>query len=129
MSCWCAIISALNNAAVSKLGKAIENGCKLLSYFWYDYERNFCKNGRFYRGFNNAAEQLTSQYNRKLRIIEKLTNQDCKGELTMKKIGLGISILLFAIVISLSSSGMGLLTMGIGIVGLIFSLIGFMEHE
>ncbi|WP_187376289.1 MULTISPECIES: hypothetical protein [Clostridia] len=47
----------------------------------------------------------------------------------MKKIGLGISILLFAIVIFLSSSGMGLLTMGIGIVGLIFSLIGFMEHE
>lgn len=43
----------------------------------------------------------------------------------MKKIGLGIAILLFAIVISLCSSGMGLLV--IGIVGLIFSIIGFME--
>lgn len=47
----------------------------------------------------------------------------------MKKIGLGIAILLFAVVVSLASSGMGLLTMGIGIVGLIFSLIGFMEHQ
>lgn len=47
----------------------------------------------------------------------------------MKKIGLGIAILLFAIVISLSSSGMELLTIGMGILGLIFSLIGFMEHE
>lgn len=46
----------------------------------------------------------------------------------MKKIALGISILLFAIVISLSSSGMGLLTIGIGVVGLILSFIGFMEH-
>lgn len=47
----------------------------------------------------------------------------------MKKIGLGISILLFAIVFSLCSSGMGLITMGIGIIGLIFSLIGFSAHE
>lgn len=38
----------------------------------------------------------------------------------MKKIGLGIAILLFAIIISLCSSGMGLLVIGIGIVGLIF---------
>ena len=45
----------------------------------------------------------------------------------MKKIGLGIAILLFAIIISLCSSGMGLLVIGIGIVGLIFSIIGFME--
>ena len=43
----------------------------------------------------------------------------------MKKIGLGIAILLFAIIISLCSSGMGLLVIGIGIVGLIFSIIGF----
>lgn len=47
----------------------------------------------------------------------------------MKKMGLGIAILLFAVVVSLASSGMGLLTSGIGIVGLIFSLIGFMEHQ
>ena len=47
----------------------------------------------------------------------------------MKKIGLGIAILLFAIVISLCSSGMGLLSIGIGITGLIFSIIGFMEHK
>ena len=35
----------------------------------------------------------------------------------MKKIGLGIAILLFAIIISLCSSGMGLLVIEIGIVG------------
>ena len=33
----------------------------------------------------------------------------------MKKIGLGIAILLFAIIISLCSSGMGLLVIGIGL--------------
>ena len=47
----------------------------------------------------------------------------------MKKIGLGIAILLFAIVITLCSSGMELLSIGIGIVGLIFSIIGFMERK
>ena len=47
----------------------------------------------------------------------------------MKKIGLGIAILLFAIIISLCSSGMGLLVIGICIVGLIFSIIGFMERK
>ena len=43
--------------------------------------------------------------------------------------GLGIAILLFAIVITLCSSGMELLSIGIGIVGLIFSIIGFMERK
>lgn len=47
----------------------------------------------------------------------------------MKKIGLGISILLFAAVLSLSSSGMGLLTIGIGAVGLAFSAVGFLEKD
>ena len=47
----------------------------------------------------------------------------------MKKIGLGIAILLFAIIISLSSSGMELLTIGIGVIGLIFSIVGFMERK
>ena len=45
------------------------------------------------------------------------------------QVGLGIAILLFAIIISLCSSGMGLLVIGIGIVGLIFSIIGFMERK
>ena len=47
----------------------------------------------------------------------------------MKKIGLGIAILLFAAVFALSSSGMELLSLGIGVVGLIFSIIGFLEHR
>ena len=47
----------------------------------------------------------------------------------MKKIGLGIAILLFAIIISLCSSVMGLLVLGLGIVGLILSIIGFMERK
>lgn len=51
------------------------------------------------------------------------------GGMTMKKIGLGIAILLFATVFALSSSGMDLLSLGIGAVGLIFSIIGFLEHR
>lgn len=47
----------------------------------------------------------------------------------MKKIGLGISILLFAIVISLCSSGIELITIGIGSIGLVLSIIGFMQHK
>lgn len=47
----------------------------------------------------------------------------------MKKIGLGIAILLFAIVLALSSVGMELFNVGIGMVGLIFALVGFMEHS
>lgn len=43
----------------------------------------------------------------------------------MKKIGLGIAILLFAIVFALCSSGMEMVTLVIGIVGLILALIGF----
>ncbi|HIV68509.1 MAG TPA: hypothetical protein IAA32_06550 [Candidatus Butyricicoccus stercorigallinarum] len=46
----------------------------------------------------------------------------------MKKIGLGIAILLFAVVLALCSSGMELLATGIGLVGLIFSVIGFLER-
>lgn len=47
----------------------------------------------------------------------------------MKKIGLGIAILLFAIIIALYSSEMGVLVIGIGIVGLILSIIRFMERK
>lgn len=47
----------------------------------------------------------------------------------MKKIGLGIALLLFAVIISLCSSGMELLVIGIGVIGLIFSVIGFIEHK
>ena len=47
----------------------------------------------------------------------------------MKKIGLGIAILLVAIIIALYSSGMGVLVIGTGIVGLILSIIGFMERK
>ena len=53
----------------------------------------------------------------------------CKGGGIMKKIALGIAILLFAIVIALCSSGLELFAIGIGVVGLIFSFIGFMEHK
>ena len=47
----------------------------------------------------------------------------------MKKIGLGIAILLFAIVFALCSSGMWLLTLAIAIVGMIFAVAGYMEHN
>ena len=47
----------------------------------------------------------------------------------MKKIGLGIAILLFAILFSICSTGMEIFTLGIGVLGLIVSIIGFMEHK
>jgi len=47
----------------------------------------------------------------------------------MKKIGLGISILLFALVFNSCSSGMDLITLGIGIIGLVFSVIGFVDKK
>ncbi|MCC8357925.1 MAG: hypothetical protein LJU34_08900 [Oscillospiraceae bacterium] len=46
----------------------------------------------------------------------------------MKKIGLGIAILLFAIVFALCSTGIEIVTLLIGIVGLIFAIRGFMEN-
>ncbi len=61
--------------------------------------------------------------------IRQSDKSEVGKEIGNEKIGLGIAILLFAIVISLCSSGMGLLVIGIGIVGLIFSIIGFMERK
>lgn len=42
----------------------------------------------------------------------------------MKRLGIGIAILLFGILLQLCSTGMELLTLAIGIVGLIISLTG-----
>lgn len=47
----------------------------------------------------------------------------------MKKIGLGISILLFACVLAACSSGMRLLVLGVGVVGLAFSIAGFLDKN
>lgn len=47
----------------------------------------------------------------------------------MKKIGLGIAILLFALVFDSCSSGMVWVTLGIGAIGLIFSIIGFLDDK
>ncbi|WP_455616676.1 hypothetical protein [Eisenbergiella sp.] len=47
----------------------------------------------------------------------------------MKKIGLGIAILLFALVFHFCSSGMEWVTLIIGMIGLIFSVIGFASEE
>lgn len=47
----------------------------------------------------------------------------------MKKIGLGIAILLFALVVDRCSSGMGWVTFGIGVIGLVFSIIGFLDNS
>ncbi len=47
----------------------------------------------------------------------------------MKKIGLGIAILLFAIVFALSSSGMGVVTLAIGLIGLVCAIVGFIEKK
>lgn len=48
----------------------------------------------------------------------------------MKNIGLGISIILFAILVEVSWSGhFAYITSGIGLVGLILAIIGFVKKE
>ena len=48
----------------------------------------------------------------------------------MKKIGLGIAILLFAICLEVSWSGnFAYITTGIGLIGLIFAIAGFVSKE
>ena len=47
----------------------------------------------------------------------------------MKKIGLGISVLLFAALPANCSDGMELLALGIGIAGLVISAVGFAEKN
>jgi hypothetical protein len=46
----------------------------------------------------------------------------------MKKIGLGICILLFAILFQLCSSGMDLVSLIIGVIGIVFAIIGNIAH-
>lgn len=43
----------------------------------------------------------------------------------MKKICLGISIILFAILFQLCSSGMDLVSMIMGVIGIVFAIIGY----
>ncbi|MDE6847125.1 MAG: hypothetical protein K2J99_15365 [Lachnospiraceae bacterium] len=45
----------------------------------------------------------------------------------MKKALIGISIILFAILLQLCSSGMELLTLGIGFIGLIFTIVSTLK--
>ena len=45
----------------------------------------------------------------------------------MKKIGMGISILLFDCVLALFSSGMEMVVLAVGAVGLIGSIVGYLE--
>ena len=48
----------------------------------------------------------------------------------MKKIGLGIAIILFAIVIEISWTGyFAYITSGIGLIGLIIAFVGFKENK
>lgn len=45
----------------------------------------------------------------------------------MKKLGLGIAILLFALLFRICSSGLDMAALVIGIIGLGFSVAGFMD--
>lgn len=47
----------------------------------------------------------------------------------MKKIGLGISILLFALVLNCCSTGLEWITIIIGCIGLRFSIVGFLDKQ
>lgn len=47
----------------------------------------------------------------------------------MKKCNLGIGVLLFAILLQLSSTGMEIVTLVLGLVGLGFCIAGFIEKK
>ena len=47
----------------------------------------------------------------------------------MKRNGKGIAVLLFAILLQLCSTGMELITLGIGVVGLILAIAGDVKSE
>lgn len=52
------------------------------------------------------------------------------GGITMKRIGLGIAIILFAILIEVSWSGyFAYITSGIGLIGLLIAVAGFVSKE
>lgn len=54
--------------------------------------------------------------------------KNIKGRLfVMKKIGFGISMLLFALLLRLCSFGMDSITLSLGVVGFLFSFLGFLE--
>lgn len=50
-------------------------------------------------------------------------------EIFMKKIGLGIAILLFALVFHVCSSGMDGVTFALGLIGFIFAVSGFLDKK
>lgn len=50
-----------------------------------------------------------------------------KRQVVMKKIGFGISMLLFALLLRLCSFGMDSITLSLGVVGFLFSFLGFLE--
>lgn len=47
----------------------------------------------------------------------------------MKKIAFGIAVLLFALVLDRCSAGMEWMTLGVGAIGLLFSVIGFLDKK
>jgi hypothetical protein len=52
-----------------------------------------------------------------------------KGDLKLKKIGLGIALILFAILLKLCSSGMDTFALLLGLIGLIISLLGIADKS
>jgi len=47
----------------------------------------------------------------------------------MKKIGLGIALILFAILLRFCSSGLEFVVLVLGVVGLVFSMVGFTDYS
>ena len=47
----------------------------------------------------------------------------------MKKIGLGISILLFSIILAMCSTGIKEVALGIGVIGIVFSVMGYIDKN
>lgn len=59
----------------------------------------------------------------------RLEDEEVYEQKIMKKITLGIAILLFAIVLVLCSSGMDWLILIVGVAGLLFSIAGFFDKS
>ena len=65
----------------------------------------------------------------KIPVVRAENHKFAKEIFEMKKIGLGIAILLFALVFNSCSSGMDLVALGVGVIGLVFSIMGFLDKK
>lgn len=91
---------------------------------WKDYHENgvLAAEGHYSKGEEMGTWRYYDEQGR-------LEDEEVYEQKTMKKITLGIAILLFAIVLALCSSGMDWLILIVGVAGLLFSIAGFFDKS